>query len=259
MTEKALVPVEQREVGFYGDDLTAVLAEDGHVYASVRHMCQALGLAAAAQTRRINRHTVLSRGHKGVTVLVTPGGRQRMLMLRVDLVPLWLSGLRTASVKPELKEKLERYQEEAAKVLWEAFQEGRLTADPTFDELLQQDNDAVQAYKMALAVVKLAKNQILMQAQMDDYGRRIESIEAQLGDPGRHVTPEQASQISQVVKAVAMEMSKRSRRNEYGGVYGELYRKFGITSYKLLPVNRFEEAMEFLRDWHQSLVGDAPF
>ena len=33
--------------------------------------------------------------------------------------------------------------------------------------------------------------------------------------------PEQASQISQAVKAVAMELSKQSGRNEYGGVYGE--------------------------------------
>ena len=54
-------------------------------------------------------------------------------------------------------------------------------------------------------------------------------------------------------------MSERSGRNEYGGVYGELYRKFGITSYKLMPAKRFQEAMDFLTNWHQSLVGDEPF
>ena len=56
-----------------------------------------------------------------------------------------------------------------------------------------------------------------------------------------------------------MKMSERSGRNEYGGVYGELYRKFAITSYKLLPAKRFQEAMDFLTQWHQSMVGDEPF
>jgi hypothetical protein len=48
-------------------------------------------------------------------------------------------------------------------------------------------------------------------------------------------------------------------RAEYGGVYGELYRKFSITSYKLLPAKKFEEAMNWLTEWHQSMVGDEPF
>jgi hypothetical protein len=51
----------------------------------------------------------------------------------------------------------------------------------------------------------------------------------------------------------------RHARNEYGGVYGELYRKFSITSYKLLPAKKFEEAMNWLTEWHQSMVGDEPF
>ncbi|MCP5094319.1 MAG: hypothetical protein GY943_02070 [Chloroflexi bacterium] len=52
-------------------------------------------------------------------------------------------------------------------------------------------------------------------------------IEGQLGDTAHHITPEQAMQISQAVKAVAHELGKRSKRNEYGGVYGELYRRYG--------------------------------
>ena len=51
-------------------------------------------------------------------------------------------------------------------------------------------------------------------------------------------------QISQAVKTVAMKLSKASGRNEYGGVYGELYRKFGITSYKQLPVAKIRRSCE---------------
>lgn len=39
-----LVPIQQKELDFYGDAVTAVRLADGQVYASLRHMCNALGL-----------------------------------------------------------------------------------------------------------------------------------------------------------------------------------------------------------------------
>jgi hypothetical protein len=258
--------VQQRTVQFYDDELVAIRADDQQIYVAVRHMCKALGLTTAPQTRRIKRHAILADGYKGVTILVTPGGRQRTGMLRVDLVPLWLTGISTKAVKEEIRPKLEMYQREAARVLWEAFQEGQLTSDLDLDELLAGNSPAAQAYKMASAIMHLARQQLLLEVQLqsqagqlDDHEERLEQIETTLGDPGRSIMPEQASQISQAVKAVAMKLSEQSGRNEYGGVYGEFYRKFSITSYKLLPAKRFQEAIDFLTDWHQSLVGDEPF
>lgn len=64
-------------------------------------MCKALGLTTVPQTRRIKRHPVLEDGCIGDTILVTPGGRKRTGMLRVDLVPLWLTGISTKAVKDE--------------------------------------------------------------------------------------------------------------------------------------------------------------
>ena len=58
-------------------------------------------------------------------------------------------------MRDEIRPKLERFQREAAKVLWEAFQAGRLTADVDFDALLAQDSPEAQAYKMAQAVLQL--------------------------------------------------------------------------------------------------------
>jgi hypothetical protein len=254
--EKALIPVDQREVEFYGDELTALRAEDGRVYAGLAQMCAALGLDPQAQRRRIGRHAVLARG-LGVANLATPGGQQDAYVLRADLVPLWLSGVRASAVREEIRPKLERFQEEAATVLWEAFEEGRLTSSPSLSDLLESSSPAVRAYREALAIVQLARNHLLMEAQIDDHGRRLEAIEAQLGDPGRHVTPDQAAQLSQAIKAVAMALGAKSGRNEYGGVYGELYRRFGITSYKLLPAGKFGQAMAWLTEWHEQTTGEA--
>ena len=198
--------------------------------------------------------------------MITPGGRQAVGMLRVDLIPLWLSGISTNSVKEEIRDKLKQFQREAAKVLWEAFQDRRLVADPSFDELLSTDSEAVQAYKMALAVVKLARNHVILESQLQahsdtltQYGNRLEDLEAAIAQPDSMVTQEQASQISQAVKAIAISLGKQSKRNEFGGVYGELYRKFGITSYKMLPAKKFEPAITWMNEWYSTLTGDEPF
>lgn len=265
--ERALQPIEQKEVEFYGDDLTAVRAEDGHVYVVMAHMCDALGIDTQGQARRIRRHTILSNGLTWVDILSTQGEqtqRRRAQVLRVDLVPLWLSGIRANSVSEEIRPKLEKFQEAAAAVLWEAFQDGRLTVDPTFSELLERDSEAVEAYKMIAAMLKLARNQVVLESRLDahhhqltDHEQRLEEIEQQLA-PGEPVTQSQAMQISQAVRTLAIAIGERSGGNEFGRVYGEMYRYFQITSCKLLPANRFGECMEWLNQWHTDVTGE-PF
>jgi len=265
MAEKKLLSIEQKTVVFYDDELVAIRADDGHIYVSFRHLCDSLGVSRQSQMVKVREHDVLNEGYKGGTIITPPspsgrgGGRQQASLLRVDLVPMWLTTINASRVKKEVRDKIKRYQREAAKVLWEAFQQGSLTTDPSFSELLETDSPAVQAYKTFQALTKLARSQVILEGKVEDHEQRLESIEAILGDPGRHVTPEQSSQISQAVKAIAMALSKQSRKNEYGGVYGELYRRFGINSYKELPEHRFDEAMKWLNEWLQSAIGNEPF
>lgn len=267
-SESLLVPIEQKEVIFYEDQLIAVRGDDGHVYVAVGQLCDALGLDRASQVRRIRSDDVLGDGFRGSVNLTYPGGgTQPSGVLRVDLLPLWLTGIRTKAVRDEIRPKLERFRREAAKALWEAFQEGRLTVDPSFDDLLQADTPAAQAYKMARALMEMARQQLILESRLSDHAAqlaahedRLEQIESTLGDRGRFITPEQATGISQAVKAIAMALGKKSGRNEYGAVYGEFYRKFGIPSYRELPARRFDEAARFLADWYQTITGEGlPF
>ena len=43
-----------------------------------------------------------------------------------------------------------------------------------------------------------------------------------------------------------MEMSKRSQRNEYGSVYGELYRRYRAPSYQDMPAGMYQDAAAWL-------------
>lgn len=262
--ENALVPTEQRQVAFYDDEVTAVFVEENGektIYVPIRPLCNFLGIAWTAQRQRILRDPVLSEEMRPVIVTITGTGQEvETLCLPLDYLNGFLFGINATRVKEEIRERLIRYQRECYKVLSEAFKEGRLTPDPLFDELLQSDSESVQAYKMLQAMVKLARNQIMIEAKLDthdlelsDHRQRLEQLEITLGAPDYYVTPEQAMQISQAVKAVAHELGKRSKRNEYGGVYGELYRRYKVNSYKHLPKNKFEDAMAWLNEWLNSL------
>ncbi len=77
MTNKALAPVEQKEVLFYGDELTAVRSDDGSIYVAVRQMCVALGLDPRVQRRRIQNHEVLSGGYTMGDILTPIEGDNR--------------------------------------------------------------------------------------------------------------------------------------------------------------------------------------
>lgn len=280
--EKALIPVEQKQVIFYDDEITAVLVEEKNkreVFFSIRQMCDLLGVSYQGQIRRITDDPVLSKQVKGVNVMLTPssgrgGGPQVTNCLPIDYLNGWLFGMNANRVKPEIRDRLILYQEKCYKALAEAFQEGRLTTDYELDELLNtSDSEAAQAYRMLQALVKLARNQVILEAQLVDQSRRLdlhdkrllsyverlEEVEAVLGDTGRYITPDQAMQISQAVKAIALEMGKQSKRNEYGGVYGELYRRYKIPNYKVLPAHKFNDAITWLKEWYASLVSDAPF
>ncbi len=118
---------------------------------------------------------------------------------------------------------------------------------------------------MAQAMLQLARQQLLLEARLADAGARLdahdvrlEQIESALGDRVPFIAPEQASEIDQAVKSIyATALHKKSGRNEYGAIYGEFYRKFGIPSYRELPARRFDEAVRFLADWFAEVTGQA--
>lgn len=259
---ESLVPIEQKEVLFYEDTIVAVRLANSSIFVPVKPICDLLGVDWGGQYRRIQRDPVLAEAIRPIDVTSTRRGTQAMVCLPLDYISGFLFGLNADRVKPELRERVLRYQRECYKVLAEAFQEGRLTADPDFEALLVTDTPAAQAYKMAVAIMKMARQQLLLEAQLQthttqlaSHEQRLEEIEAKLGDPGRFVTPDQAMQISQAIKTLATEMEKRTRKNEYPAIYGQLYREFGITSYKQLPANKFDKAMKWLTDWYRRITG----
>ena len=121
------------------------------------------------------------------------------------------------------------------------------------DALLEQDTEAVQAYKMLTALAKMARQQVILESRVSTIEARLEDVEAALLPGEAVLTQDEASQIAQAVKGIALMWSKRSGRNEYGAVYGRLYDQFSVTGYKNLPRSKFREALDWLTEWREEM------
>lgn len=192
------------------------------------------------------------------------GGRlEKQVKLLAGRLPD-LFGINATRVKPTVKELLLRYQRECYQVLAQAFTGASTDSQsPTMAALSQ-------VREMGLAIVRMAEEQmeferrlITTENRLDQaaavYGaltKRVTTLEERLA-PGAVVTEEQASQVSQAVKAVALALGKQTGRNEFGGVYGEVYRRYDVTGYKMLPASKFEPCMAWLNEWYQNLTGES--
>jgi len=63
----------------------------------------------------------------------------------------------------------------------------------------------------------------------------------------RHLTVEQREHVRQLVGELAERLNGNSDTTNFGAVYRMLQRRFQVASYLLIPSNRYDEALSFLR------------
>ena len=265
MNSKSLVPIEQRTVLFYDDEITAVFVEgEGHrqqVFVPLKPLCDYLGVNWDGQRQRLRRDPVLSEVAQGAVVITAPspdgrgGGPQEMLSLPLEYLNGWLFGINVNRVKAEIKERLIRYQRECYQVLSEAFLETAvsddwMTTSPETRAALQQIQE------MGLAIAQMAQEQLRIMDRLDNaaivvgqHGRRITALERQLS-PREAITDEQAADIAETVKALAMTLTDQdASKNHFQAIFGELHRRYRVTSYKNIRQSQYQAVLDFLDEW----------
>jgi len=283
-------PVEQRLVAFdlAGDDeVLAARAADTTIYMPVRPLCTALGLGWSPQLRKIRADEVLAESTRNLR-LQTRGGPQVMLCMDLEAIPLWLAGIEPSRVRSDLRERLKAYKRWVRKVVYEAFaRETGIEAAVGGSSSVTPANPDVTALEhiatMAEAIATMARQQIAFEQHVDtrfamleaDLVERHEVVSGRLDQAaavvggllrrmtavegmvsaGETISDTQAAEISTLVKAIATEMAARggAGRNPYQAVFGELYRRFRVSSYHNIPLRRFGEVMAWLREYQESL------
>lgn len=264
MTE-ALAP---RDVVFYGDEVIAV-QHDAAIYVLFSRMCENIGRPRVTETRRAQQHAVLSTGLTEL-LIQTSGGPQSLLCLRLDLLPLWLASIPSKRLKPDFKEKIVRYQTEAAAVLWEAFKPQIL------HEELPQDRESAlaigqleQIIEQSKAMQRMAEEQIGLIRRMDAAARIVKTMQTDVADvqvrlgvleerlhPSAYITDEQAAEVQSAVAAVAMALTKRDpSKNHFQSIHAELHRRYKAKSYSLIRVEQYAAVLKFLEEWDRATEG----
>jgi hypothetical protein len=262
--DKALVPTEQRNIDFYGDELIAVLIDD-QPYIPIAPICEYLGISWSGQRDRIIRDAVLS--ETSVSIRVTrkesKRGARDMLCLPLEYINGWLFGINASRVKEELKDKVIQYQRDCYRVLAQAFQ-SRAVGQATGSSL-------AHIRDMGLAIAQMAEQQMLLEQEVVKTKDRVTVTEKRLdkaadvvGDirrrlrvvenrtrPESYITDEQAAEISLKVKALAALL-----RGHYQTVFSELYQRFSVASYKLIRREQYAAVLDFLEEWRKTAVSE---
>ena len=272
--EKTLVPVEQRDIDFYGDEITAVLTEENdkrQIFVPIRPICDYLGLSWSGQRERINRDPVLSDVVRFVRVTRTnsQGGNPNVLALPLDYLNGWLFGVNANRVKEEIRDNLIRYQRECYRVLADAF----LPPDMIVQPIDADYRALMQLHNMALVIAATTKEMLEIRhlslnnkARLDaarEYLRgmnqRLKVVEqqAQAAEQRTQVgklTEEQAREIQHRVNQIAQELVKRKPGEKHHmGIYEALRQETGATSYKSIPMKGYNAAIAFLDNWLQTI------
>jgi len=262
-----LSPLQPRIIPFYGDELVAVRQDDGQIFVLFARLCDNLGLRRYSQARRVQNHAVLSEGFTTLTT-ETEGGPQAGQCLRLDLLPLWLSGVQAGKVKNDIKEKLIRYQREAASVLWQAFKPEIVVGEeqPLTTESSQAIAQLEQVIEQSRAMQRMAEEQITLIRRMDAAARIVKHLQTNVTDiqirlgvleervhPGAYITEEQSATVLNAVQTIAMEMTQQDKnKNHFQSIHGELHRRFRVSSYKLIRQEQYSGVLRFLEDWYKA-------
>lgn len=271
--ESVLIPVDEQLVDFYGDEIVTALVKIEHqtlAYVPLRPICEYLRLSWTGQRERLYRDPVLSQEARGVRVTRTPdsegiraGGSQIMLCLPLEFLNGWLFGVSAMRVKPELQEKVIRYQRECYKILWQAFQAEATTTVDDLD-IAQANSFAIleQIREMGLSIARMAEQQIESEQRVNtrldraakvvgDIQCRLTTVERKL-TPSTLITDEQAEEVSAVKALAEFMIGKNASKNHYQSIFAELYRRFGVSSYKNIRIEQYESVIRFLDDWRRS-------
>jgi len=224
--EKVLIPNEVGEVLFYEDTLPVALV-DNIPYVALRPINDFLGLDWSAQYRRVQRDEVLGDEIKLIIIQAADGKQYETLSLPLEYLPGWLFGINASRVKPELKEKVIRYQRECFRILWQAFQSRAATPN---------------------VIPQLIADQAETKARVDTIEQDVKTIDQSVKEI--QVILSEIRGLSNEHRATAKEMVDQLHKisgTQHRYIWADLNKSFHVASYTDIPDEKWSEVQKWLQ------------
>ena len=229
MEEKALVPTTIQEVDFYGDPLTVALVNDA-AYVAIKPISDFLGLEWSSQRLRVQRDEVMKDELRLITTTGADGKQREMVSLPLEYLPGWLFGISPSRVKPELKEKIVRYQRECFRILWQAFQSRSL------------------APEVSPVVAQLITDQAETRAQVETVKQDVKAIDQSV-KAMKEILSEMRG-LSNEHRATAKKMVDQIHKisgTPYKEIWIAIHDEFRVTSYTDIPDEKWPDVQKLLQ------------
>lgn len=257
--------IDQFPFEFYGEHFTVALANDRKLYVPMQALCDAMGLQAHGQIRRIREHEAMANALVNLNIMWNYGdeaARERdMICLRLDRLPFWMGTIQTNRIPDESKrERVVQFQRDFADVAWAAFRR-EILPDDMLAEMDASLPPAQQEYLRLMGEAANLKQHLQTHAlslgqhstQLGTLEERVSALEARLQGTD-FLNPHQMKEYTDMVAIVARVLKRKQKGNE-ATVHAEIKRQFQVPSYQLIPEADFDNVKRYLRDWFVRLSG----
>ena len=257
-------PVRERALAFRDKEIATADLKDGKGYVSVRSLCEAFGLEARAQRKRLMRQQGYFAPYTATILMTTPGGPQPTLCLMASAVPIFLTGVELDRLQnEEARDLLHTFLEEAHIVLAEHFgisERGeiqfmreslaRMVAEQeAFEDNISKKVDA------ELAEIRRAHEEKIQQIRLafSNLREQITRIEAVSG-PKVRLNPEQLGQLRTLVSTLGTLLQEKGVAKPFPGIYMDITRLTGVSRSEDIRQEDFLMVVEFLNKQIQSIT-----
>lgn len=141
-------------VPFHGDNIEAIRDINGMPYVGVKRICENLGVDFSGQLSKLKATTWAC--VESFPMHDSSGREQLMTVIPVVRVPMWMATIRPSKVAPEIREKIGRYQIEAADVLARFFTPQAMPQEPDDDPYLTKARLLVETLERSKETRRLA-------------------------------------------------------------------------------------------------------
>jgi len=257
-------PVRERALAFRDKEIATADLKDGKGYVSVRSLCEAFGLEARAQRKRLMRQQGYFAPYTATILMTTPGGPQPTLCLMASAVPIFLTGVELDRLQnEEARDLLHTFLEEAHIVLAEHFgisERGeiqfmreslaRMVAEQeAFEDNISKKVDA------ELTEIRQAHEEKIQQIRLafSNLREQITRIEAVSG-PKVRLNPEQLGQLRTLVSTLGTLLQEKGVAKPFPGIYMDITRLTGVSRSEDIRQEDFLMVVEFLNKQIQSIT-----
>lgn len=245
--KKGIDMMETKEIKFYDDTLFGVKDEGGKVWLAITHSCKQLGFdyqRIKSQGEKIREDKVLSKGVGKFRVL-TNGGEQEIFCLEEKFVPLWFAKI-TLTKKmqediPDVFEKLERYQLEAAEVLHKAFYETK-----------EQKNTFHQSFGLEGRIEGMQVQINSMENMMCEQMEKLDSVMENMTLSTRQqqkLYKAAKDRINHLLGGAHSSEYKQNAKSYFINLWNGLKSLYGCASYKDLNPIYYGKAFDYISTW----------